>query len=226
MNWLILVAFLILIIVLFTTLLACVEAGYRFGGTRIDRNPDVVAGAGVIEAAVFGLMGLLLAFQFSAAQTRMQFRRGLIVREANSIGTAYLRLDLLPPPAQPPLRTLFREYIKTRIAVFDSLPDARRSERMLADANGLQARIWAAATAAVLGDPNPGTRELVIPPINDLIDVTTDRTIATMNHVPGAIIALLVLVALSGGVLAGHAMAVRRKGRSPLHAFIFAVIVA
>src|SRR4051794_8887863 len=137
MNWLILVAFLVLILVLFATLLACVEAGYRFGRNRIERNPDVVAGAGVIEAAVFGLMGLLLAFQFSAAQTRMQFRRDLIVREANSIGPVSLRLALRPPRARPPLRTLFREYIKTRIAVFDSLPDARRSERMLADANGL-----------------------------------------------------------------------------------------
>ena len=66
----------------------------------------------------------------------------------------------------------------------------------------------------------------MIPPINDMIDVTTERTIATINHVPVAIVALLLLVAMSGSVLAGHAMAVRRKGRSITHEAIFAVVVA
>jgi len=226
MNWLILVAIAVLSFVLFATLLASVEAGYRYGRRRIERNPDVVAGAGVIEAAIFGLMGLLLAFQFSVAQGRMEFRRGLIVKEANAIGTAYLRLDLLPPAAQPPLRDLFRRYIETRIAVFESLPDVGLWERKMAEANALQAQIWSAAVAAVQSDPNAGTRQLVIPPINDMIDVTTERTIATINHVPVAIVALLLLVAMSGSVLAGHAMAVRRKGRSITHEAIFAVVVA
>src|SRR3954470_9874820 len=111
MSWLILVALAVLTLVLFAALLAGVELGYRYGRRRIERNPDVVAGAGVVEAAIFGLMGLLLAFQFSAAQNRREFRRNLIVKEANAIGTAYRRLDLLPPATQPPLRDLFRRYI-------------------------------------------------------------------------------------------------------------------
>jgi hypothetical protein len=226
MNLLIFVALIVLILVLFVALLVCVEAGYLLGRRRIERNPDIVAGVGVIEAAIFGLLGLLLAFQFSAAQNRLEFRRNLIVKEANAIGTAYLRLDLLPADAQPALRDLFRRYIETRIDVFGSLPDVRVSDQKLAEANALQSQIWSAAVAAVRSDPNPGTRQLVIPPINDMIDVTAERTVATMNHVPAAIIGLLLLVALCVAVLAGHAMAVRRKGRSTVHAVIFAVVVA
>lgn len=225
MSWLIVVALTLLSTVLFAALLACVEAGYRVGRRRIERNPDVVAGAGVIEAAVFGLMGLLLAFQFAAAQNRLEFRRSLIVREANAIGTAYLRLDLLPASDRPPLRDMFRRYTDSRIAAFDALPDTILYERKLAEANRLQGQIWSTATAAALNDPNPATRQLVIPPINDMIDITTDRTVATMNHVPTAIVTLLVLVALTGAVLAGHAMAVRRKGHSTMHEVIFAVVV-
>ena len=226
MSWQILMALAVMTLLLFAVLLAGVEVGYRVGRKRIDRNPDIVAGAGVIEASIFGLMGLLLAFQFSAAQTRLEFRRGLIVKEANAIGTAYLRLDLLPASAQGPLRELFRRYIETRIAVFESLPDVRRSDERLAEANGLQGQIWAGAITAVEGDSTPGTRQLVIPALNDMIDITTERAVATRNHVPAAIIGLLLLVALAGAVLAGHAMAVRRRGRSTVHQVIFAAVIA
>lgn len=226
MRLLILVVLAVITILLVAALLVCVETGYRLGRKRISQNPDVVAGAGVIEAAIFGLLGLLLAFQFASAQTRMEYRRSLIVQEANAIGTAYLRVDFLPPDAQPPLRDLYRRYIDTRIAVFDSLPDLATSDRKLSEANALQSEIWSAAVIAVQRDPNPGTRQLAISPINDMIDLTTTRTIATRNHVPGAIVALLLMVSLAGAVLAGHAMAVRRKGRSRLHALVFSVVIA
>lgn len=226
MKAMILVTLAVLSLLLVAALLGCVEVGYRVGRRRIAQNPDVVAGVGVIEAAVFGLLGLLLAFQFSNAQNRLEFRRDLIVQEANAIGTAYLRLDLLPPDAQPPLRDLFRRYTDARIAVFDSLPDLETAERKLKEAGAMQEQIWSRAVAAARSDPSPATRQLVIPPINDMIDITTTRTVATINHVPLAIVALLLLVALSGAALAGHAMAVRRKGRSILHALVFAVVVA
>src|SRR3954451_22451060 len=97
MSLLIIVVLVILTIVLVAALLSCVEIGYRVGRKRIAKNPDVVAGVSVIEASVFGLLGLMLAFQSSTAQGRLEYRRNLIVQEANSIGTAYLRIDLLPP---------------------------------------------------------------------------------------------------------------------------------
>jgi hypothetical protein len=216
----------LLILVLFAALVACVEAGYRVGRRRIEANPDVVAGAGVVEASVFGLLGLLLAFQFSAGQGRLASRRELIVKEANAIGTAYLRLDLLPAPSQPPLRELFRRYTDLRVAAFDALPDVREYERKQADAAGVQGEIWSAAVSAAQADPGPATRTLVLPALNDLIDVTTERSTATATHAPAEIVLLLVAVSLVAAVLAGHAMAVRRRGRSALHELAFAGVIA
>ncbi len=63
-----------------------------------------LAGIGAVEGAVFGLVGLLIAFTFSGAGTRFDTRRQLVVEETNAIGTAYLRLDLLPAALQPALR--------------------------------------------------------------------------------------------------------------------------
>ncbi len=68
-------------------------------------------------------MGLLIAFTFSGALTRFDARRVQAVDEANAIGTAYLRVDLLPAAAQPKLREAFRSYADARIATYRKLPD-------------------------------------------------------------------------------------------------------
>ncbi len=78
---------------LFLGMLMLFETGRCVGKKRLMRDPDSAAtGAGPAEAAVFGLLGLLLAFTFSGATSRFEVRRHLITEEANAIGTAYLRI--------------------------------------------------------------------------------------------------------------------------------------
>src|SRR6478735_6109188 len=47
-----------------------------------------------ITGTIFGLLGFVLAFTFSIALDRYDTRRGLVVEEANAIGTAYRRASL------------------------------------------------------------------------------------------------------------------------------------
>jgi len=56
----------------------------------------------------------------------------LIVQEANAIGTAYLRLDVLPINDQPEIRRLFREYLDARIRVYEKLPNLEAAETRMA----------------------------------------------------------------------------------------------
>jgi hypothetical protein len=86
-----------IVVGLFLAMVACLEAGYRAGRRRM--RVDAAAaheGLGAIEAATFALLGLLLGFAFSGALGRFDARRGMIVQEANAIGTASLRLDFAP----------------------------------------------------------------------------------------------------------------------------------
>ncbi len=64
---------------------------------------------GAVEASIFALLGLLIAFTFSGAGDRFEARRELITEEANSIGTAWLRIDLLADADQSALREQFRQ---------------------------------------------------------------------------------------------------------------------
>ena len=92
---------------LFVGMLVCLEVGYRIGSYGVERHQELEhEGTGAIEAAVFALLGLLLAFTFGGAMTRLETRRELIVQEANAIGTAYLRLDVLPAAEQPEMRRI------------------------------------------------------------------------------------------------------------------------
>ena len=96
-------------VALFVGILVCLEIGFRIGLASSKRNHELAyEGTGTIDAAVFALLGLLLGFSFAGAMSRFDSRRQLIVNEANAIGTAYLRIDLLPAAEQPEIRTLFR----------------------------------------------------------------------------------------------------------------------
>ena len=110
-------------VALFAALLAMVKAGRRFG-MRAARDGDRgQSGLGGAEGAVYGLMGLLIAFSFSGAASRFEKRRELLVAEANAIGTAYLRVDLLRAEHQPAIRAVFRQYLDSRLAAYRKLPD-------------------------------------------------------------------------------------------------------
>ena len=94
---------------MFLGMLLMFEVGRRGGHALLSRDPNAMEHTGTVEGAVFGLFGLLVAFTFSGAALRFEARRHLIVEEANAIGTAYLRIDLLPHESQPGVRQLFRQ---------------------------------------------------------------------------------------------------------------------
>src|SRR5688572_20829265 len=134
---------------LFLGMLVLLEVGRRIGARRLAQDPSgSAAGVGTVEGAVFALLGLLIAFTFSGAASRFDTRRHLIIEETNDIGTAYLRLDLLPVDAQPALREKFRAYVDTRLEVYRKLPDMAAAKQEMAKANRLQLEIWRQSVAA------------------------------------------------------------------------------
>jgi hypothetical protein len=208
---------------LFAGILVLQEVGWRIGVRRAAADAEGArAGLGAVEGAVFGLMGLMIAFTFSGAAGRFETRRQLIVEEANAIGTAYLRLDLLPAEAQPKLREQFRRYVDERLEVYRKLPDVVAAREALARSIALQGEIWAAAVDAVGGSPQ--ATMLLLPAINAMIDITTTRTVALQTHPPAVIYGMLGLIALACALLAGHGMAGARS-RSWVHVVGFAAIL-
>jgi hypothetical protein len=211
---------------LFLGMLLCLEIGYRVGSRRVDKHQDLEQeGTGTIEAAVFALLGLLLAFTFGGAMSRLESRRALIVQEANAIATAYLRLDILPAAEQQGMRQMFREYLDARLSAYDKLLQRDAANQEFKQAGTIQQQIWSRAVAAGDADTTYNTTRVLLPALNDMIDVTTARAIALDTHLPALIFLLLISVALLSALLAGHSMA-KRKHRSALHMILYAGIIS
>jgi hypothetical protein len=211
---------------MFLGMLVLLEAGVRLGVRQLAIDPETVKSrGGAVEGAVFGLMGLLIAFTFSGAASRFDVRRALVVEEANDIGTAWLRLDLLPVTAQPALREKFRQYTDARLAFYRKLPDIKSAKVELARSKALQNEIWKDAIVACRDSGSSPATMLLLPALNQMIDVTTTRTVAARTHAPLVIYAMLGLLVLAGSLLAGHGLATS-KTRDWFHASAFALILA
>jgi hypothetical protein len=212
---------------LFVGMVVLLEVGRRIGIRRMRKDPEGAReGVGAAEGAIFALLGLLIAFTFSGAAARFDQRRHLIVEEANAIGTAYLRLDMVAPDLQPALRDTFRRYLTARLDVYRKIPDMVAVEAALADVNRLQKDIWGQAVAASRAPgSHPNVTVLLLPALNAMIDITTTRLMAARTHPPVIIFAMLVVLALAAALLAGHAMS-KAKTRSWTHVVAMAAAMS
>jgi len=212
---------------LFLAMMAVIEVGRRLGAARLAKNPEGLAkGIGAPEGAVFGLLGLMIAFTFSGAATRFEARRHLITEEANAVSTAFLRIDLVPEEAQPELRSLFRRYLDSRLTTYANVEDPSATEASIAGSAELQKMIWAKAMAATHRPDVTGRPEvLIVPALNAMFDISNTRKAATLNHPPMAIFLLLGGLSLVGSLLVGYGIS-ENKHRTWLHAFVFAAITS
>lgn len=209
-------------------IIAALQIGRRIGKLSIARygSAGTAQGIGSLEGAVFALLGLLIAFTFSGALNRFDERRAQVVREANAVGTAWLRIDLLPASAQPALRQTFKDYVDARLETYRKLPDIAAAQRDLARSQALQNAIWKQAVAATrLPDARPSAEMLVMPALNEMFDITTVRVVATQIHPPVIIYWMLVGLALASALLAGYQSA-HDKVHDWIHSIGFAGIIA
>jgi hypothetical protein len=216
---------LIVIAAVFLAVVAAQLAGHWVGRRQRARTRDGVEGSSSIEASLFALLGLLVGFTFSGAETRLEHRRELLVQEANAVGTAYLRIDVLPAGAQRMLRDELRRYVDARLAYYERLLDPDGATTELRRSQQLQRQIWQDTMMALEESETDTAALVVLPALNDMFDITTAREAALRTHLPTTIFAMLVALALACAFVAGRSMS---KSRLPnrLLVIMFAAVLA
>lgn len=209
-------------------LLVLAEVGYRLGrGLHAARDEPRRSQIGVVQGAVLGMMGLLLGFTFSMAVTRYDTRRDLVLKEANAVGTTWLRASLLSEEHRGPVRNLLREYVDVRLRTQAEARDPQRLAEGLRRSAAIQSSLWQHAEAAVTRAPIPITG-LFVTTLNEMIDADAERIAAGRNQIPGGVWLLLVVVAgfaCYTGAYAAGAHGVRTAFTSALVPLLIAVVI-
>jgi len=213
--------------VLLAIALAAIEIGFRVGrrsrGAALD--DDSKAHINATQASTLGILALLLAFTFSLSLQRFDTRSDAMVDEANAIGTAYLRAQMLPAPLRDETRALLRDYVDVRVeAGHVSIINDDEWASLMAKAGSLQSSLWDKARRAAEANPNPVPSGMFVQATNDVIDSFGRRDAAINRHVPEVVLFLLLgtflitcaIVGFSGGVVGR---------RPPLVSFAMVVLI-
>ena len=189
--------------------LACYEGGFRLGRWWQVRTPGEQEGpTGMLVGSILALLAFLLAVTMGMAADRYDTRRAVVLAEANSIGTTYLRAGYLPEPASSRIRELLREYVPLRIA----LTDADNLEAEVARSTAIHAELWTIAEDVARTTQSGDLVALFIESLNETIDLHETRITARFSRVPETVLLLLVGgSALSLGVVGYSAGLTKRR---------------
>lgn len=204
--------------------LIIVEIGQRVGRRR-KRDSAATSQLGTLQGAVLGLLALLLGFSFSGASGRFAERQDLIVREANAIGTAYLRADLLEPALGADLRAQLKAYTESRMRFFNAVSIAETNEAARQSAL-LHTSIWDIARRGVVESPHFAVA--ILNPINDIFDLHSVRMATMHRHLPVLVLSSLLVSAGAALFMVGYGDGItgqRNRAMSTALALLIAIVL-
>ena len=171
---------------------------------------------GVLQSALLGLVGLVLAFGLALAVGRYESRRAAVVDDANDIGTTYLRAQTLPEPIRTRSLRLLVRYTDTSIRLSQSVPMSDKARQTIVDGQELQRQLWGLAGQALAEAPIASAPRLYVETLNTMIDQQTVRVAALNNRVPGPVLAVEVIFAAAALGLLGFYLAILGRGVLPV----------
>jgi len=198
------------------------EGGFRVGRWWQDRTPGEQEGpTSMIVGSILALLAFLLAVTMSMASDRFDTRRAIVLDEANSIGTTYLRAGYLPEPASSQIRTLLREYVPLRIVVTDA--KAADLQADIVRSAEIQSQIWAISEEVARTTDQGDLVSLYLDSLNETIDLHETRITAGLYaRVPETVLLLLIVGSVLGIGMVGYSAGLTER-RSLISAVVLAL---
>jgi hypothetical protein len=154
------------------------------------------------------LLGLIIGFTFSMAVSRYDLRKQYEELEANTIGTEYNRVDLLPTADAAKVHQLLRSYLDQRILHYETTSN-QQLETIDAQTERLQRDLWSGVAAPAAAQPTP-VNTLILAGMNEVIDSQGYAQAAAWNRIPIAAWALLTTISMLCNFLVGYSLPGKR----------------
>lgn len=213
-------------LLLLAGMLATIWIGRLAGQRARLEDAKIQDQANAVQASLLGLLALLLGFTFSLSLSRHDQRSAAVVAEANAIGTAWLRTDLLSADRREAARELMRAYGAARVTAA-KIPDINQAERtaLLAEAEDLFKRLWRTGVEEARESGGPAAVAFVSS-LNDMTDALGTRNAAITQHVPELVLWLMFATFLILGGVVGYASGTSGSPpRAPIYAMMTLIVV-
>jgi hypothetical protein len=205
-----------LVLVLSAVVLGATALGALVGRRVRHRSDTMQEPYALLQNAMLGIIGLVLAFGLALAVGRYETRRAVVVEDANAIGTTYLRAQTLHEPVRSDSLERLRRYADASIALSDAVPGSADARRAIADGTALQRELWALADQSLRDAPTATAPRLYVDSLNDMIDLQSVRAAGLGNRVPTPVLVLQVGgAAIALGLLAFQ-LAILGRGLLPV----------
>ena len=209
-------------VVLVVAIVLVAELGVLAGRRAAARMADKDAGS--MATAALGLLALLIAFTYSMSLARYDLRRSLVLQEANTIGTVANFALMLPQAEQAPVLDVLRRYARARLDLGVPFDEAKLA-RDVAQSNALLGQLWQRVVADSALAPQSLPLFRYVSALNEMTNMAETRLTALRNHVPVAILMMLVGTALVAMGFSGYSAGVSGVNRQVSLA-IMAVLLA
>jgi hypothetical protein len=213
--------------VLYPATIVLVVAAAELGawlGRQSQRRGKEASDISTLTGAALGLLALLLGFSFSLALSRYDTRRTLVLEEANAIGSTANFALMLPQSSEGPILSLLRDYTAIRIEL--GVPfDPAKMQRDIGASIDLQNRLWQQAIAVTAAAPQSLPAYRFVASLNEMNNIHGRRLTALRYHVPGAVMFMLIGVAMVAMGFTGY-HAGSRPSRGRVATLIMAINIA
>ena len=200
-------------VIVFLLLLAADEICFRVGtraATRHDPTEGMKTSVGLVTGGLLALFAFLLAITFSLASSRYEQRRQSVLDEANALGTAWYRAEMVGGEEGPAIQALLRDYIQVRIAAVRDVTSDADEARVVAQTNALQSQIWSIAVRVTQRAPTPIT-SIFMASLNQVFDLATVNRRNLLHGVPEYVMRLVLVVAILAVASMGYNFGIQRK---------------
>jgi hypothetical protein len=192
-------------------------AGRRWSSAR---GPD--DSKGYLVSAALGLLALMLAFSYSAAQSRFDLRQSMVAQEAVTMGTAYLRTQLTSRPWRDELGARLLDYGEVRVSFFRAAEDPERLTANYKASQKAQQALWTLVDNEIRANPTSTVNITLIQGLNEMFDAADLRLAAQELRIPIAVLRMLGFFSLAVACVVGFAGA---GGGSRRHLAVSAVVL-
>jgi hypothetical protein len=187
--------------VLIVLMTIAAELGFVLGRRWHPRSDDVRRGHfGTVLGSLLGLLALLLSFTFVMSANRYEFRRQLVVNDANTLEGLYLQSSLLPEESRKVFKQTLRKYVdlRSQISILHRDPSPEEVSALTAEVETLHSQMWKTVKDSAMANPPAKVTEPILKGLIDALSIHRTRMFAWESRVPDSIIWLLLLGCVAG----------------------------